>query len=102
MSGIKGFWTGFQRGLYKNSKMALDDRCMSANMTTDLFFIANFFGGYGSFSDVVPFVTKVAGLINDNFNFCGYTEAVSMINKFCTTNDCSSSILLQNVTNRLF
>ena len=67
---------------------------MSVNMTDDLFFIANIIEGDGSFSDIVPFVTKIAGLINDNFNFCGYTEAVTMIKSFCSTNDCSPSTLL--------
>ena len=72
LNAIRGFWTGYMRGFYKDSKMGLNSRCMSSDLSNSLFFLVDFMEGHQPLWKVVSFVTTFAKIFNDNNENCGY------------------------------
>ena len=102
VAGLRGFWTGFERSFYADSRRMVSNRCFSSNLVKDLFFVVNFIEGKESFTKVISFVTTSARILNDNMNYCGYKEAVADIETFCLTANCQPRQLIKNVSNNIF
>ena len=80
---MRGFWTGFQRAFYYDSRREVSGRCFSNNLPNDLFFVVNFIEGNESIIQAAKFVTTFARIMNDNLNYCGYEEAIKDVEAFC-------------------
>ena len=76
LKGVKGVWTGFERGLYRDSRMTINARCINDKLASDVFFMLNFIEGKESLLEIFKFVTTGAKIFNDNMNYCGYYKAV--------------------------
>ena len=72
IEGMRGFWTGFARSFYSDSKREVSNRCLSNNLADEIFFVVNFMEGRESVLQVVKFVTTSSKILNDNMNYCGY------------------------------
>ena len=83
IEGMRGFWTGFARSFYYDRKKEVSSRCLSNNLASELFFVVNFMEGRESLMQTVKFVTTASRILNDNLNYCGYTEAIERIEKHC-------------------
>ena len=53
---------------------------------------------------IVKFVTTASRILNDNLNYCGYTEAIEKVEAFCqkSTTLCTPQKLFQNVSSNIF
>ena len=102
LEGMRGFWTGFVRSFYFDSRKEVSGRCFSNNLATDLLFVINFIEGNESVMQVVHFVTTMARILNDNLNYCGYAEAIKDIETYCTHGFCTPHDLVRNASNNLF
>ena len=83
IEGMRGFWTGFARSFYFDRKKEVSSRCFSNNLASELFFVVNFMEGKESLMQIVKFVTTASRILNDNLNYCGYTEAIEKVEAFC-------------------
>ena len=99
---MRGFWTGFIRSFYYDSRKEVSGRCFSNNLATDLLFVVNFMDGNESIMQVVRFVTTFARILNDNLNYCGYAEAIKDIEAFCTYGLCTPHSLIKNASDNIF
>ena len=102
LEGMRGFWTGFIRSFYYDSRKEVSGRCFSNNLATDLLFVVNFMDGNESIMQVVRFVTTFARILNDNLNYCGYSEAIKDVEAFCTFGFCTPHSLIKNASDNLF
>ena len=102
LEGMRGFWTGFIRTFYYDSRKEVNGRCFSNNLATDLLFVVNFVEGNESVMQVVRFVTTMARILNDNLNYCGYAEAIKDIESFCADDNCTPHDLVKNASDNLF
>ncbi len=99
---MRGFWTGFARSFYADSKKEVNGRCFSNNLATDLLFVVNFMDGNESILQVVKFVTTFARILNDNLNYCGYAEAIKDIESYCGMGICTPTFLIKNASDHMF
>ncbi len=101
---MRGFWTGFARSFYYDRKKEVSSRCFSNNLASELFFVVNFMEGRESIMQTVKFVTTASRILNDNLNYCGYTEAIERIEKHCKISStiCTPQKLFQNVSSNIF
>ena len=100
---VKGLWTGFNRGIYKNTQFTLDSRCMANTLPSDIEYLENFFAqGTMDFDGLFKFVTTAGTLFNNNVNFCGTSEVYKYIANYCAANTCDPTTLIQNATGKLF
>ena len=102
LEGMRGFWTGFVRSFYYDSRKEVSGRCFSNDLSTDLLFVINFIEGNESVMQVVRFVTTMARILNDNLNYCGYAEAIKDIESYCAYGFCTPHDLVKNASNNLF
>lgn len=102
LNGIKGIWTGFVRGFYHDSKMELNERCLSEKLTSNIWFMNSFMRGEEPMYKVVKFVTTSAKIFNDNMQFCGYSQLVTDMEAFCATGGCHKKQIMKNFTDRMF
>eukprot|EP00347_Sterkiella_histriomuscorum_P011540 403372065 len=103
LNGVKGVWTGFMQGFYKNSKIELNERCISNKLTDNVYFIIDFTEGKEPIWKVAKFVVTIAKTFNDNLSYCGYEKLVEDLKKFCSVDGtCDPDKLMKNVTDKLF
>ena len=104
IEGMRGFWTGFARSFYSDSRREVNQRCLSNDLADEIFFVVNFMEGKESLMQVVKFVTTSSKILNDNMNYCGYSEAITSIESFCKLgiNRCSPQKLIVNFSNNIF
>ena len=104
MNGVRGSWTGFMKGFYKDSKIELSERCISSSLTDNMHFIISFAEGKEPAYKVAKFVTTIAKAFTDNLSHCGYEKLVADLKAFCATGDniCQPNHLLKNITDKTF
>ena len=104
LNGIRGFWTGYMRGFYKDSKYALNERCLSINLSKNLHFLVDFVEGNQPIYKVVSFVTTFAKVFNDNNENCGYQKFALDMKEFCAKDEerCTLPVLSKHLTDKMF
>ena len=82
-SGIRGFWLGFNRGLYKrNIDAPLDDECMDDHTLRELEDAMYIFAGDSSRGDWLDALGYIAYFIA-NLNTCHFREPIRELIIFC-------------------
>jgi len=82
VKGFKGFWLGFESGLYKNARKEIQTQCLNDRVIEDLNKVAHtfdngfdagkFFGLFNEIMEIMSTVTNCAfqDTVTDIINFC--------------------------------
>jgi hypothetical protein len=88
LNGIRGFWGGFLKGFYKDTKLELTDRCINTQLTSNIQFLIKFAEGKEPLYRLPKFTITVAKIFNDNFSYCGYDKFANDLKTFCQEDTC--------------
>ena len=103
LQGVRGLWSGYQSGFYKNTKKNTN-QCLNDETTQNIIKMVNFFENGADMSHAFNFISEGMQVFGNLETSCSVEASFEDLYDFCESNknNCSSTTILSNLTSNMF
>lgn len=103
LQGVRGLWTGYESGFYKNTKKNAGD-CLNDETTQNIIKMVDFFESGMDMSHAFNFISEGMQVFGNLETSCSLEGSVEDLWDFCDDNadHCTGASILSNLTSNMF